>query len=525
MQKTFLSLFITLLAGLQLGFAQSYVVSGIEKTDKDGMQYEILGKVGQNYWVYKKNKSVATIAQYNAQMQVVKQNDLSFLPANIRFVEFINEQNKVRAFYQYQIGTTMYAAIATINAEGQLAATPQIIDTAEKIRPGSSARIFNLLESDDHTKHIMFSVNTSNPASIKVNIVALNTEYESEGNAVISISSVSKKSSLSDFALDNQGNLFCLRNTTEQGAAPAVSLIYMANGGKEVVESPILNNSLLLDDIRLKVDNKNNRVLLNSFYATSRKGNVEGLFSFIWDVNTKQSVVSNATRFTDATRAMVTKKKRLKDAFDSYYIDQVSPKNDGGFTVIAEAAETFSNRAAFSRWDYYWGGAFYNPFMFNYWSRPFGFYPWSRFGYSMFGFGWGWGAAWMNPYAGFGYPSVTYTANQVALMSFDNKGDLQWTKTIDKTQSDMNVDQFIGYGSFENSMGTQFIYYQRQKGQRAFVIHTLNAAVELIKGNNVAIQEKRLDWMPRSLKQVGENEVILPYQYNNKIGFAKIQLK
>jgi hypothetical protein len=31
--------------------------------------------------------------------------------------------------------------------------------------------------------------------------------------------------------------------------------------------------------------------------------------------------------------------------------------------------------------------------------------------------------------------------------------------------------------------------------------------------------------MPRALKQIGENEAILPYQYKNKIGFAKVQLK
>ena len=31
--------------------------------------------------------------------------------------------------------------------------------------------------------------------------------------------------------------------------------------------------------------------------------------------------------------------------------------------------------------------------------------------------------------------------------------------------------------------------------------------------------------MPKSLKQVGEQEAILPYQYKNKIGFAKIQIK
>ena len=83
MQKLFFSLFVIFSLSLQSSFAQSYVLSGIEKTDKEDMQYEVLGKVDNHYWIYKKNKAVSTIAQYNAQMQLVKQNDLAFLPATI----------------------------------------------------------------------------------------------------------------------------------------------------------------------------------------------------------------------------------------------------------------------------------------------------------------------------------------------------------------------------------------------------------------------------------------------------------
>jgi hypothetical protein len=110
-------------------------------------------------------------------------------------------------------------------------------------------------------------------------------------------------------------------------------------------------------------------------------------------------------------------------------------------------------------------------------------------------------------------------------MSYDSKGNLQWVKTIDKSQSDMNVDQFIGYGSFENNNGVNIIYYQKQKGQRQFIVNTLTTEGVLSKGESINLQEKRFDWMPKALKQVGEKECIIPYQYNNKIGFAKIQLK
>jgi hypothetical protein len=89
MKKSILSFFISLLIGGQWCEAQSYLASTIEKTDKEAMQYEILGKVGSHYWVFKNNAGISTIAQYNEQMQIVKQNDLSFLPKSLNGLEFI----------------------------------------------------------------------------------------------------------------------------------------------------------------------------------------------------------------------------------------------------------------------------------------------------------------------------------------------------------------------------------------------------------------------------------------------------
>jgi hypothetical protein len=293
-----------------------------------------------------------------------------------------------------------------------------------------------------------------------------------------------------------------------------------------VVETPIVNNSLILDDIRLKINNANGTVLVNSFYATEKKGNIEGMYTFIWDIAAKQNSLSNASRFTDALRDAVTDKRNLKHAFDDFYFDQVQPNADGGFTIIAEAANTSSNRNAFSRWDYFWGGPFYNPFIFSYWNRPFGFYPWARFGWGMMG-PWGLGGGWgmMNPFANFGYPSVSYTAGKVAILNFDAKANIQSVKTIDKQQSDLNVDQFIGYGQINNADGTNFLYYQKSKGVKQLVRQQLSASGAIVKGNPILINEKQVEWMPRSLKQVGEKEAILPYQSKGKLGFAKITIQ
>ena len=522
MQKLFFGFMLMLFLGTQFSFAQSYTFSGIEKTDKEDMQYEVLGKVGNHYWIYKKNGKVSTIAQYNAQMQLVKQNDMPYLPANFSAIEFVTTNNKVIAFYQFQSKSTVYAVAATLNEDGQLAGEPSIIDTAENIRPGTEAKVFNLLQSENHQKLAVFSVNTTRSNSTKVKVISLNSQFELVNDAVVNINAQNKKSILSDFALDNNGNLFCLRNMTLSNAAPAVSLLYLGANGSEVVESPILNNTLLLDDIRLKVDNKNGSLILNSFYATTKKGNVEGVYTFLWDIKTKTTLASNASRFTDALRAVVTTKRNVKDAFDAFYLDRILIQPDGSLVIVAEAAETYSNRGAFSRWDYFYGGPFYNPFMFSYWNRPFGFYPWGRFGFGMSPFMW---SPWMNPYAGFGYPSVTYNANKVAFITLDAKGNLQSVKAIDKKQSDINVDQFIGYGALENKAGYTLVYQKKEKGVSQFVVNTFSPEGQLGSGNGIVLTEKKSEWMPRSLKQVGDNEAIVPYQFKNRIGFAKIQIK
>ena len=556
MLKSFLSYIALFLLGLQGVEAQSYVLSGIEKTDKGQMQYEVLGKVDGRYWIYKNNEGISTIAQYNDQMQLVQQNDLVFLPKKLNAIEFITKSNRVYAFYQFQAATTVYAMVAELDEKGQLVGTPTIVDTAEKIRPGSGTKVFNLIESEDRSKLLFFSVNTTNPSSIRIKTMALSTPFSLLNEATISINAQNKKSQLSDFALDNKGNLFCLRNAEQPNAAPVVSLLYMAADGSEVIETPIVNNNLILDDIRLKINNANGTVLINSFYASEKKGNIEGMYSFIWDIATRRNSISNASRFSDAIRDAVTDKRNLKNAFDHFYFDQVQPNEDDGFTIIAEAAKTNSNRNAFSRWDFFWGGPFYNPFIFNYWNRPFGFYPWGRFGWGMMGpwgwgglggwggwgmmgpWGWGgWGGGWgmmglwgwggwmMNPFANFGYPSVTYTAGKVAILNFDANANIQSVKTIDKQQSDINVDQFIGYGTMKNNMGTNFLYYQKSKGLKQIVHQQLNASGTIVKGSPIILKEKQLEWMPRSLKQVSDKEAILPYQTKGKLGFAKITIQ
>jgi len=83
----------------------------------------------------------------------------------------------------------------------------------------------------------------------------------------------------------------------------------------------------------------------------------------------------------------------------------------------------------------------------------------------------------------------------------------------------------MGYGLIENNAGSTFVYQKKERGISQFVINTLGKDGLLSKGANVILAEKKYEWMPRSLKQTGDNEAIVPYQYKDRIGFAKIQIK
>jgi len=157
MKKSFLTISFSLFLGLLLLVAQSYEVADIENSDKEDMQYEAVGKVGSRYWIYKNVGGIATIAQYNDRMQLVKQNDLSFIKTtNLNGIEFITNASNVYVFFQFQVKSTVYAAVAELNSDGLLVGSPRVVDSADKIRPGTRVKVFNLLESEDHQKNDHF---------------------------------------------------------------------------------------------------------------------------------------------------------------------------------------------------------------------------------------------------------------------------------------------------------------------------------------------------------------------------------
>src|SRR5207342_385829 len=97
-----------------------------------------------------------------------------------------------------------------------------------------------------------------------------------------------------------------------------------------------------LDEIHIKVDNFNKRYFLSSFYYKQKRGNIEGLYFYIWDKPTGQPLVEKTVVFSDELRKDARASANLKSAFNDYFIRNIVVRKDGGFIIGSEAYYTTS---------------------------------------------------------------------------------------------------------------------------------------------------------------------------------------
>ena len=123
-------------------------------------------------------------------------------------------------------------------------------------------------------------------------------------------------------------------------------------------------------------------------------------------------------------------------AFNDFFLRHLLMKKDGGFVVASEANYTTTRgNSSFSRWDYMYGNAYMYPGYYNYGS-PY-YYPGSRFN---------------------NYNQTRYFSDNIAVFSFDEKGKMEWSNVLHKSQFDDNTDNYIGYGLINTGDQVHFLF-------------------------------------------------------------------
>jgi hypothetical protein len=487
--------------------AQTLTYSEPDRDDARAMNFEVLGRLNGKVLVYKSYRDQHFISVYDNDMKQVDKVRLDFLNGRITTSEFIQYQDYVYMLYQYQRKNVMYCMAVKLDGNGKKMSDPVQIDTTE-IGYSSNTGIYTIINSEDKQKIMVLKINSRSDKAHVLTTSLFDKDLTLLKKTRLSIAMPQRNDFLTEFTLDNDGDLACARvsGTAANDNINKVTLIVKKALSDTYATADLKFTGIFLDDIRIKVDNVNKHYLITSFVSKQRRGNIEGLYYSLWDKPTGKELMNATTVFSEEFREEAKAEGTPKTAFNDFFLKHIILRKDGGFIVIAESAYTSSRGSTLNRWDYLYGSPYWAPTDYYTWSNPSGYYPWYR------------SSTYNNANM-----LTRYYADNIAVIAFDPNGKLEWSNVLRKSQFDDNTDNFIGFGLINGGDRAHFLFNVQEKREMILTSQSVQPNGQVGRNPTFKNLDKGYDFMPRHAKQVGARVVIVPCQYRGFTCFAKIE--
>jgi hypothetical protein len=482
--------------------AQRVLISEPDRDDSRRMDFEIIGKMGNLYLIYKNIRNDNFICLYDNEMKMVKKVKHEYLPDEKMInVDFFPYPDFIYMIYQYQKRNIVHCAAVKLNGMGEKISDPVELDTAS-LGGSTNNKIYTTLSSEDKQKIIIFKINSKNKEKFVITTKLYNDKLELQKRTILIMPMDDRNEHLGEFAVDNEGNLVFTKfyRSSNESISRAYMIIKRAEQDSFTFYQLNLEKTYL-DEIRVKVDNSNRRYLLSAFYYGQKRGNIEGLYFLVMNRSSWRPELEKSFEFNEDLRQEAKGESSLKMAFNDYFIRNIIIEKDGGFLIDAESYYTQSRTSAFNRWDYIYGSPYLYPYDYYFYS-PYSS-SWHRYGNSN--------------------QSVRYSADNVAILSFTNKGDLEWSNVIKKNQFDDESDDRISYNVMNTGGQLHFLFNLQEK--RSLLLNDFSLSPDGQISHNPTLKglDKGHEFMPKYGKQISARQFIVPCFYRNYICFAKIE--
>lgn len=499
-------LILLLGSGLSLG-AQKIVYSDYEREDSRRMSFDIAGKLGGNFLVYKNTKNKHWIVLYDNEMRIVGKVEQEYVPNNDKVinVDFFPYPDFVYMIYQFQRKNVVYCMASRIDGNGNRIGEVMELDTSH-IGSSANNRIYTTVSSEDKSHISVFKINSRNRKLFLMTTLLFNNKLEQLKKSRLEIPMEERNENLGDFSLDNSGDLvFCkfFRNSNDN-ITRATLLVKYAQADS-LMRQELDIEKTLLDEIHIKVDNFNKRYFLTSLYYKERKGNIDGFYFYVWDKTAARQQYAGTFTFGDELRKEARGEATMKMAFNDFFIRQIITRRDGGFIIGSESFYTTSRFNNWNRWNYLYSSPFYNSY-YNY-NNPY-YSPYFNNSY--------WNSRYGNNQA------VRYHADNVVVFSFSGKGELEWSNVLGKSQFNDESDDFVSYQLLNTGDQLHFLFNLQERRNSLLTDYSVSPAGEFIRNPTLKNLDKGYEFMPKYGKQVSARQMIIPCMYRSYICFAKI---
>jgi hypothetical protein len=485
--------------------AQKIVYSEPERDDTRRLNFEIAGKVGGNFLIYKNNRGKSWIAVLNGDMEQIASVEQEYVPQNDRMInaDFFSYSDYCYMIYQYQKKNIVYCMAARIDGMGNKTGEVIQLDTTQ-IGFAANNRIYTVMSSEDKNRIVIFKINSRNKNNYIMTSMLLNDRLEMLKRSVIQIPMEERNDYLADFHLDNEGDLVFTRFSRHNNDhISQASFVIKKADADSLQYNPLNIEKNWLDEIHVKVDNFNKRYLLTSFYFRERRGNIDGLYFFLWDKMNQRMIYEDTASFAEEFRQEARGDATVKMAFNDYFIRHIITRRDGGFLIGSEAYYTTSRFNNWNRWDYLYGSPYRSSFSNSSYYSPY---------YNSF---------WWNSRVG-SSQAVRYHADNIAVMSFDARGKMEWQNVMGKSQYDDESDDLLSYQLMNTGSQLHFLFNQQERRNNLLSDYSITADGIMTRNPTLKNLDKGYEFMPKYGKQVSARQMIVPCLYRNSVCFAKI---
>jgi len=484
--------------------AQKIVYSEPDKDDTRRLNFEIAGKIGGNFLVYKNVRNTSWIAVLDNDMKQISKVEQDYVPDNDRMinVDFFPYNDFCYMIYQYQKRSIIYCMAAKIDGNGKKIGDVIQLDTTQ-IGFAANNKIYSVLSSEDKNKIIVFKINSKNRKNYLVSTLLMDNQLTVLKKSRMNMPMEDRDDYLGEFQLDNDGDLVFTKfdRVNNENIGSAAFVIKYAQADTFAVKELNIEKTYL-DEIHIKPDNSNKRYFLTSFYFKQRRGNTDGYYFYVWDKQTGNVIIEDTITFSDELRKEARGNSNTRMAFNDYFIRNIITRRDGGFIIGSEAYYTTSRGSAYNRWNYLYGSPFMRPSDYYYYSPYYGSY--------WYGSRWNDGG------------NVRYQADNIVIMSFDKNGQREWANVITKEQFDDQTDDLISYQVMNTGGQLHVLFNNMERRTQLLNDFSITPDGKINRSPTLKNLDKGYDFMPKYAKQVSARQIIVPCLYRNYICFAKI---
>lgn len=475
MQVVRLFLLICLLGYAFVLPAQKVVLSEPEPVNVNTDDFSVIGKLNDYLAVYRKTGDLPEIILYSPYFRKYKTISLPMVQAGFSRIYFSSAGNMLHVFFQQREQKQDKLYHVLVNADYTLSA-PRLLtrmgpeDSDERI-------LFEYSGSEDARYHTLYTQYRNNgKKTIKAVVVGPDASSTTQ---FIYTPSDNDRELYGKAFISNKGHLFFMlsNRSTNKGYVDKLSLLRGEAGSNQLQEQVIVLGKHAVGDLQWAIDAEQHQAYVGGCFSDGKFNEPKGVFFFRFDTEKSTELISHFTPLA-----------LLSDELGEMRLRRLNAKKDGGLEWVMEKyhqqVRTLNNMS---------------PVVF--------------------------GGGFMTTTLAERTRTVNeYYYSQIQLINLKPDGALHWVQTVLKDQQSTDDGGiFSSFGAVNHPLGNAYVFNELESRNNRMMVAYVNSESQLsIKEIQLDENAERWSAMPRSAKQTGPGELVMPCVMKNYLCFLKI---